>query len=154
MDHEEHQRIIDDEHLKLLRIGYFVLAGTNVVGMLVGMLYMVIGLFFGTMMASIAENEDAEFAAIFPMIMGAIGLFVVVFVGGIVLLQLLAAKNLKSRSGRTLCLWAAGVSCLGIPWGTVVGISTFNVLGRNSVRALFDAPPSVSDPTIPRPIGM
>jgi hypothetical protein len=37
-----------------------------------------------------------------------------------------------------LCMVTAGISCLGIPYGTVLGIFTFLVLSRPSAIALFD----------------
>jgi hypothetical protein len=32
----------------------------------------------------------------------------------------------------------AGISCISIPYGTVLGILTFLVLARPSIRAVFD----------------
>jgi len=34
----------------------------------------------------------------------------------------------------------AALTCLGIPWGTVLGVCTFLVLERPSVAALFPTP--------------
>jgi len=34
---------------------------------------------------------------------------------------------------------AAALACLEIPWGTVLGVTTFVILSRASVRAMFDA---------------
>ena len=54
-------------------------------------------------------------------------------------LKLMTAIRLKERRSRLLCLIPAGISCLEVPWGTVLGVMTFIVLGRPSVRELFDA---------------
>ncbi len=52
-------------------------------------------------------------------------------------LKLVTAKRLRERRSKTFCLVVAAVSCLGIPYGTALGICTFLVLNRPSVDALF-----------------
>lgn len=152
MDYQEHQRIIDEEHLKLLRIAYFILGGTNIVVLFVGFMYMALGLFMTSMIGTMGQSGDEEFAAIMPIIMGVGGFLIVVFGGAVVALQFLAARNLKQRRGRVLCLWAAGLSCISMPWGTLVGVLTFNVLGRSSVQTMFDSPPQIpTNSDIPPP---
>ena len=48
------------------------------------------------------------------------------------------------------CLIVAGVNCLALPYGTLAGVLTFIVLGRNSVRALFaNGQPAVPDESVP-----
>jgi hypothetical protein len=43
----------------------------------------------------------------------------------------------KARKSRTLCLVAAAISCLEIPYGTLLGVFTLIVLDRASVRNEF-----------------
>jgi hypothetical protein len=40
-----------------------------------------------------------------------------------------------------LCMITAGLSCLEMPYGTALGVMTFVVLSRPSVRQEFDAHP-------------
>ncbi len=54
--------------------------------------------------------------------------------GGLVL----AGHFLSQRKRRTFCLIVAGVSCLFQPLGLVLGIFTFVVLSRPSVREAFE----------------
>ena len=53
-------------------------------------------------------------------------------------LKLLTAIRLKERRSRVMCLIAAGLSCIEMPYSTVLGIWTFMVLGRASVRRQFE----------------
>jgi hypothetical protein len=55
------------------------------------------------------------------------------------ILKFIVAKRLKERRSRALCLVVAAVSCLGIPFGTVLGVFTFLVLSRPSIERSFDA---------------
>ena len=56
------------------------------------------------------------------------------------LAKFLAASRIRQRRSRMFCLVVAGISCLGIPYGTILGVCSFIVLGRDSVAAQFDAP--------------
>ena len=76
-----------------------------------------------------------------------IGLSMFVFVLTIGGLKFLAYRRLKQRRSRILCMVVAGVCCLGVPYGTLLGIFTFVVLTRPSVVRLFQ----VSPPPIPAP---
>src|SRR5262245_18564619 len=67
--------------------------------------------------------------------------FFVMGIGGVIL-QFIAARRLTQRRSRILCEIAAAITCLNIPYGTIIGVCTFDVLSRKSVIALFDAPAS------------
>ena len=52
---------------------------------------------------------------------------------------LVAARSLKSARRYTFCLVMAGLSCIFVPVGTVLGVFTILVLNRESVKARFRA---------------
>ena len=58
----------------------------------------------------------------------------------------LAGSYLKHHAYYTFCLVVAGVECMFMPFGTVLGVFTIIVLMRPSVKALFGvgAPPPAS----------
>lgn len=62
---------------------------------------------------------------------------VVVIVMGIV--NFMTARCLSRRKSRTFCLVVAGLNCLQVPLGTVLGVFTIVVLMRDSVRTKFGA---------------
>jgi hypothetical protein len=67
---------------------------------------------------------------------------------GMALLTLLAGRGLRDRRRRTLIYIVAGLGCLHIPFGTLLSVATFMVLGRDSVKALFEPLPPMP-PAVP-----
>ncbi|HUO85419.1 MAG TPA: hypothetical protein VM534_09930, partial [Thermoanaerobaculia bacterium] len=49
-------------------------------------------------------------------------------------------RFLEQRKHHTFCLVMAGVECLFMPFGTVLGVFTIIVLSRPSVKAMFTRP--------------
>ena len=52
----------------------------------------------------------------------------------------IAGRKLAVRRSYTYCLVVAGIECLFMPFGTVLGVFTIIVLIRPSVKALFEPP--------------
>jgi hypothetical protein len=148
IDPEERQAILDVEHLRLLRIGYLLQGAMYAIASAFGTIYCVIGLILMIVAPhSDGRNGDPRLIGGFMVILGiALALGLAAFGG----LLLYAARCLRLRQSRGLCLVAATLTCLQIPIGTAIGISTFMVLGRRGVRAMFDSgaasapPPSLA----------
>jgi nitrogen fixation/metabolism regulation signal transduction histidine kinase len=141
MTDQEKQSLIDEEHLRLLRIGYLVAGGADLFFAFIPIIYIVIGIGISAVGISVPTRPNEPNPAV-------IGLFLIVF--GIVfslffvaqsVLQLLAARALGQRRSRLLCQIAAGASCLQMPWGVLLAVFTFIVLGKASVKQLFDPKP-------------
>ena len=151
------QRILDEEHLRLLRICYFIMGGAASAALVFGGLYLALGLIFAASFSSMPQQPAANPPPAFVgWLFAAIGGVIVVLAGGYATLCLLTGRALGRRQSRTLCLMTAGLSCLQIPFGTALGIFTFVVLGRPSVQALFftpgfPAPPLVTGGAPPPP---
>ena len=134
----------DLEHLRLLKGGYYVMTGIMGFFTLFSLLYLGLGSAFASGAIPLTEGSTSD-----PRTMGMI--FLVMGAGflliglTITLLAFFTAHNLRDRRNRTFCLVIAGLSCLQIPWGTVIGVCTIAVLNRPSVKALFE-PPVVSAP--------
>ena len=129
----------DDEHLRLLKMGHYVMAGMAGLFSLFSLLYIALGGLFASGAIPTKEGSADD-----PRLMGLIflGIGVAVFlIGvGITLLAFFAGRSLRDRRRWTFCLIVAGLSCLQIPWGTVIGVCTISVLSRPSVKALFERP--------------
>ena len=149
----ERQQILDAEHLRLLRIGYFVFAGTAAFTGGFGLLYLIMGLVFAATFSSMPHTSQAP-PAFMPWLFVGIGGLITVAAGAYTALALLTARALRSHRSRKLCLITAGLSCLYIPFGTVLGIFTFSVLARPSVHALFEpvVPPRLFPMPPPPPV--
>ncbi len=136
------QSVIDEEHLKLLSICYMISAAISACFSLFGLMYGAMGAFIGEAIKrspEFAANAGNAPPAFIGWIFGAFG--VVFFLISISLagLKLGVALSLKKRKAKTFCMVVAGLECLGVPYGTLLGIFTFIVLGRDSVTRLFDA---------------
>jgi hypothetical protein len=138
----EKQQIIDAEHIKLLSIFHFVVAGLSLLGvafLLVHYLFMS-AVFSNPAMWKSSPNATPpprDFLKIFVwfyFFMGA--LLITVFV-----LNLLSGYFLRQRTHRTFSIVVGGLDCLQIPFGTVLGVFTIIVLARDSVRNLYAAEP-------------
>jgi hypothetical protein len=130
----------DVEHLKILSICFYILAGLCMFPVLFGLIYAVMGIFFSAaMMSSDMPHRAGEpppelFGGIF-VAFGAI--FIIIFLTlGFLILK--AGRNLAKKQGYTFAFVIACIICLWMPLGTVLGVFTIIVLMRDSVKALFN----------------
>jgi hypothetical protein len=133
------QRKVDVDHLRLLSIFHFVLAGFAVIGIGFVLLHYTL---FHTVMAN-PEMWKQQKGGIPPKEFFAVFKWFYVLFGSMsaaaVLLNLLSGLFLRRKKNRTFSLIVAGVDCLAMPFGTALGVFTFVVLLRDSVRELYDA---------------
>jgi hypothetical protein len=126
----------DQEHLRLLTLCYYLLAGTTAFFSLFALLYVAFGaiVLSGVIPQSQSSNDD-------PRIVGYVlaGIGGAIFLLGIVsaILYFLVARGLRDRRSRTLCFAMACLTCLYIPFGTAIGVCTIQVLNRPEVKRLF-----------------
>jgi hypothetical protein len=140
---EERQAFLDDEHLKLLSIGYIIAGAISAVFSIFGLFYALMGLFFGSVFARLpsqpGQPPPPEFMGWFFGLFG-LGFFLVLVTFAV--LKFLAAQRLKARRSRTFCMVVAALTCFEVPYGTALGVCTFIVLLRPSVARLFEPPPA------------
>lgn len=136
------QAKVDRDHLDLLAIFHFVGAGLA----LLGLAFVIAHYSF---MHAVMTNphlfqpphgqnnnvDPKEFFRIFRFFYVAFGGWFVISL----LFNVLGGIFLRARRHRTFCLIVAGINCLHIPLGTVLGVFTLVVLLRDSVRDLFAA---------------
>ena len=127
------QKIIDEEHLRLLRIAYFIAAAWNLFWIFFPMIYVGMGLFLAFMPQHPGDPSARFVGSIFALI----GCCIVLVMATLTILKLLTARALGQRRSRVLCLITAGISCIAIPYGTALGVATILVLMRPSVVELF-----------------
>jgi hypothetical protein len=128
----------DLEHLKTLSICHYVLAGLCIIPMIYGLLYMAMGIFVGAMLSNVPNAKDGPPPALFSGIFIGVGavIFIVALTFGLLLFK--SGRNLKSNTSYTFCLVIAGISCVFMPLGTILGIFTLVVLLRDSVKQIFN----------------
>lgn len=139
----ERQAIIDDEHLRLLPVFYWVLGAMDIFIAMYGLIYVGMGVLISSASFPTSSTASGPPPAFISWFFVAIGLAFMLGFGVVATLKILAGSWLRKRKHRPACLVIAGLACVSIPFGTIVGVFTFLVLLRPSVAALF-APPAAA----------
>ena len=130
----------DKEHLQLLAIFHYVVAGLAAFFSFFPLLYTTVGAIFifaarhGT--AKPGEDLPPEFLGWIFAVLGSL-LFLIGIAMAICIL--IAGRSLALRKGYSFALVMSCIECLFIPFGTILGVFTIVVLSRESVKALFSA---------------
>ena len=135
---QQQQAMVDAGHLRLLSIFHYVWGGMCVLGGIFMICYIFI---MKSLLQSATAAGGSAPPAEFDQMMSFIGILYAIF--GVLyiivaILNFVCGKLLSSRKSRTFIMIVAGINCLGIPLGTTLGVFTFIVLLRPSVRAVFD----------------
>lgn len=124
------------EHVRLLGIFHFIVAGFAALFSMFPVLHLVmgIGMVTGTFPGA---GGDASFRTF--------GWFFVVFASLIILCGLtfavllaIAGRRLLALRSHTFCTVMAAIACLFMPFGTVLGVFTLIVLTKPEVRGAFE----------------
>jgi hypothetical protein len=132
------QRKIDADHLNLLAIFHFIGAGLAVLGILFlaghfALMHMV----FANPKFMENQKQPVPPAQVFAILKWFYLAGAVWFVTSGVL-NLISGLCLRARKGRTFSQVVAGINCLHLPLGTVLGVFTIVVLSRESVREAYE----------------
>ena len=128
----------DAEHLRLLSIFHYVVAGLAALFSFFPLLYTTVGAVFifaarhGT--AKPGEDLPPEFLGWIFAVLGSL-----LFLTGIAMAIciLIAGRSLALRKRYSFALVMACIECLFVPFGTILGVFTIVVLSRESARGLF-----------------
>ena len=126
----------DSEHLKLLAIFHYVVAGLMALFACIPFIHFFMGLALAT---GTFPDTDPEAQPIGIFIMVFAGLFILAGWSLAVLIAY-AGRSLQARRRYTYCLVMAGVECIFMPFGTVLGVFTIIVLMRDTVKEIFGRP--------------
>jgi hypothetical protein len=135
----------DIEHLRLLSIFHFVVAGIIGLISLFPLIHVAIGA--AIVMGLLDDSGTGEqpppligwLFIVFPLAMIIIGMAMAICI-------FVAGRRLGKQTGYQFCLIVAGIECLFMPFGTVLGVFTILVLLRPSVKLLFDVSGSAMPP--------
>ena len=125
----------DLEHLKLLSIFHYVAAGMAALFACIPFIH----LFMGLGLATGAFPDTNSDARVMGWVMMAIAALIIFLGWCFAALVAFAGRSIARRKRYTFCLVMAGVECLFMPVGTVLGVFTIIVLVRDSVKELFRA---------------
>lgn len=131
---------VDRDRLRLLEVAYYVSGVVTILGFSVLLLHFTLFLAMG-LNPQIFANPHGHQAEppppwVFLMVAGIIACIMVMgWIFGA--LQIYVGRCLKHRCHALFVQILAGLECIFIPWGTLLGVCTFLVLERPSVKALF-----------------
>lgn len=148
---DERQRVIDEEHLRLLALFHYISGGMTIAfASMFGMWLAIMSVAFSMvpMQAAaecVADAEDcvpgAEALEWLPGIFLAVfGIFILLFLAFGVL-EVLAGWFISKHRRRMFAIVVAIPGLLFIPYGTLLSLFTILVLERTSVKALFGEVP-------------
>jgi hypothetical protein len=133
----------DKEHLRLLAIFHYVVAGLAALFSFFPLLYTTVGAIFifaarhGT--PKPGEELPPEFLG---WIFVALGLLLFLLGIAMAICILIVGRCLSRRKHYTFALVMACIECLFIPFGTILGVFTIIALSRDSVKAFFETTPT------------
>ncbi len=130
----------DEQHLDLLGIFHYVIAGVLGFMSCIPLIHMTIGLFFLAAPASAFGDDQPP-----PGLRLGLGLMFTIIPALLILtgwaiaaLTARAGSCLRTRKSHTFCLVMAGILCMFMPFGTVLGVLTLIVLLKPEVKLLFE----------------
>ena len=131
----------DLEHIRLLSVFHYVVGGLAALFACFPIIHLIMGIIF-VVAPETLDSEGEPFPAFF-------GWFFILFAGAFILAGwalavciIVAGKYLSRQVRYLFCLIMAGIECIFMPFGTVLGVFTIIVLVRPSVKKLFTPSPS------------
>lgn len=125
----------DVKQLDLLAIFHYI------VGVFVALssCMFLIHVFMGLAMLSGKMNGSGGEAAVFGWLFVIMGSVFVLLGWTLGICLVVAGQKLKQRKNRMFCMVVAGVACMFMPFGTILGVFTLIALNKESVQALFES---------------
>ncbi len=130
----------DADHLNLLSVFHFVGAGLALLGVFFLVVHFIV---FQTLFSNPTFWANSKQGPPPAELMGAfkwLYLLIALWFVASGVLNLLSGWFLRTRKHRTFSLVVAAINCLHMPLGTLLGVFTFLVLLRDTVRQSYEAP--------------
>jgi hypothetical protein len=127
---DDRQRVIDEEHLRLLALFHYISGGVTVAvasifGFMLGMMSL--------MFAFLPPQTAAPLPQVFLALLGL--LFILVLIFGI--LEIVSGRYIAKRKHRVFSIVVSVPRILAVPYGTMLSIFTLLVLERKTVKELY-----------------
>lgn len=134
----------DLKNLDLLALFHYIVGGITALFSCLPFIHV----FMGVAMLSgkfFKESNGAEPPALFGWMFVVMGSIFILLGWSLAVCMIIAGRRLKARKSRVFCMVIAGIECIIMPFGTVIGVFTLVVLNKDSVKALFDPPRPEND---------
>ena len=123
----------DDRNIDVLAIFHYVVGGMTALFSCLFLLHVAMGI---AMLCGAFDGKDAppKILAWFFIVIPSIFILAGWMLAGFIIV---AGRKLKRRVDRTFCLVIAGIECMLMPFGTVLGVFTIMVLMKDSAKLIF-----------------
>ena len=133
------QRAKDEEHLRLLAIFHYVVAGIGAFFACFPLIHVAVGLALFLGPTFTAKGQNSLPPQWFGLIFVVIGCVFVALGWAAAICTFISGRYLAKRRKRMFSFVMAAFLCMFMPFGTVLGIFTIIVLSRESVQRLYSA---------------
>jgi hypothetical protein len=132
----------DQEHLRLLSIFHYVVAGLTALFACFPVFHLIFGIVMLVAPGSFdhgphGPQSPPEFLRFMGLIVVLVATLIILMGWTLAVCILLAGRCLSRRRHYIFCLVIAALLCMITPFGTVLGVFTIVVLMRPSVKSLF-----------------
>jgi len=127
----------DYDHLKLLTVFHYVVGSLTVVFSSIFIVHIVMGISFITHPEMWNSGKDNAPPAFLGYFIAAIGAIIVLTGWTMGILTIYSGRCIKNRKKWMFSSVMAGINCAFFPFGTALGIFTFIVLLRDSVKQIY-----------------
>jgi hypothetical protein len=128
----------DEEHLRLLSIFHYVCAGLAAMFACFPIIHLVVGFVLllnpGSFNPQNNQTHPERFVGLLFVVMSVI---FILFGWAFAACIAYAGRCLGQRKHYTFCIVMAGIACMFMPFGTILGVFTIVVLVRPTVKSLF-----------------
>lgn len=124
----------NEQHLKLLSLFHYIVGGLTAFFSCFALIHLVLGIVMIVAPESFDSDPPPPFMGwLFALIGGSIILFGWTLAGFVIA----AGRFLARRKHYLFCMVIAGIECMVMPFGTVLGVFTIVVLMQPAVKEMF-----------------
>lgn len=124
----------DKDTLHILSIFHYIMAGIIALLACIPLIHLAMGI---TMTVG-GVTENVPVLGVVGAAFSAVAGLIILIGWGLAIFVFLAGKNLDRQTKYQVCLFGAGVLCIFLPMGTILGVFTLITLQDDKVRALFN----------------
>jgi hypothetical protein len=127
------------EHLRLLSIFHYILAGLYFLGGFLPIAHLVIGYLMAFKPEALGEGGQNRPPVLVGVLFMAVATALIFLAWGLAALTALSGWCIRHRRNRMLSLVVGGLNCIVVPFGTVLGVFTIIALERAEVREVYSS---------------
>jgi len=127
----------DEEHLKLLSIFHYVAGGLTGFFACIPIFHLIFGIVMLVIGLTETSGEEVFAVLLFGFFFALIPAFFILCGWTLAVCLIISGRYLARKERYKFCFAIACISCVLIPYGTVLGVFTIIVLMRPSVKELF-----------------